>query len=72
MAFTAQYAGTCDSCEEPIRPGQSVRYTAAGDVVHAGCADGDPRLVTAERVEETCTDCWLIKPCPCDDERRER
>ena len=68
MAFTAQYAGTCDSCEEPIRPGARVRYTKAGDLIHAGCAD--ETQTAPVRVEETCTECWLIKPCACDDERR--
>lgn len=65
MAFTAKYAGFCDSCEEPIRPGDTVAFIRGGDLVHAGCTE--PAAVRRAVKTETCTTCWLIKPCGCED-----
>jgi hypothetical protein len=62
--FEAAYAGTCSACEEPIRPGDRVLYVR-DELVHAGCADGAP--VARVKKEEVCTECWLIKPCDCEE-----
>lgn len=66
MSLTAQYGGRCDACQERIVPGQPVRYDADDELVHAGCADvAEGRPV--KRPVVVCTECWLQKPCPCDD-----
>ena len=59
--FAAQYPGRCPDCDEVIRVGDQVRY-ADDWVVHVDCEESAPR----ERpVNETCTECWIIKPCGC-------
>lgn len=64
--FEAKYGDVCDRCEEGIRVGQRVTYVG-DDLVHGSCVDVPGRVV---KKAETCTECWLEKPCPCDDERR--
>jgi hypothetical protein len=59
--FEAKYAGTCDSCTERIKPGDLVTYTD-DVIVHADCEEH----AVPERKTETCTECWLIKPCQCE------
>ena len=66
----ARYGGTCDSCEEDILPGDRVRYVGDGVLIHAACADPDLRVRRRPVKEVVCTTCFLVKPCPCDDERR--
>lgn len=73
-AFVAKYRGRCAAdCDDPvIVPGDRVLFVD-DELVHEECeAEG---LVAAEgrhgahRVAEVCTRCWLVRPCPCDDER---
>lgn len=61
----AKYGGVCGGCDERIRAGQKVAYVD-DELVHATCVDVPGRV---EKKTETCTECWLEKPCPCDDER---
>jgi hypothetical protein len=58
--FTARYRGRCDNCGEPIEVGDQLRYEG-DEVVHVACVE----IPLAKR--EVCTECWLEKPCPCDD-----
>jgi hypothetical protein len=59
--FEAKYRGTCESCTGRIRPTELVTYSE-GSIVHADCEE----FAEPERKTETCTDCWIIKPCECD------
>lgn len=59
MSFTAQYFGHCSGCGEPIWPG-SLIDGESGDYAHAECS-AEPKSA------EVCTDCFLEKPCPCED-----
>mgnify|MGYP002787308297 CR=1 FL=1 len=68
MSFRAMYRGVCGSCGEAIAPGDECAYDE-GSVVHEDCV-GAPRVRVTVKQAETCTDCWLEKPCPCDDDRR--
>jgi hypothetical protein len=61
MSFEAKYGGPCGSCTERIRPGDQVTY-ADDEMVHADCEGSS----TPERKTETCSVCWLIKPCECE------
>jgi len=59
MSFEAKYPGYCENCESRIHEGDAVKFVE--DVfVHVSC---EPK---PERKTETCTECWLIKPCECD------
>jgi hypothetical protein len=60
--FEAKFGGICGSCTERIHIGDPATY--AGDtVVHASCDD----TAQPERKTETCPDCWLTKPCDCEE-----
>jgi hypothetical protein len=67
MTFRAQYGGTCESCWERIKPGQLVRYTSDGQLVHADCADETVDHPVKRPTVEVCQSCWMQRPCPCDD-----
>lgn len=69
--FQAKYGGSCEGCEERIVPGDRVLWVEGG-LVHAGCADPDLRVRRRPVKEVTCTGCFIVKPCECDDERREK
>lgn len=68
MTFSGRYAGTCEGCDEPIEPGESVRYVDEV-VVHAGCSPTGRRRGGTVKKEVVCTGCWLMKPCPCEVEQ---
>lgn len=63
MSFEAQYAGTCGACDERIHVGDMVTYTLDDVIAHDDCLVC-PR---PERKAEVCTQCWLTKPCDCED-----
>lgn len=60
--FEAKYFGACSECEEFIKPGQLIHYGENG-AAHVDCDEAAP----PERPTVTCTECWLIKPCGCDE-----
>jgi hypothetical protein len=68
MAITAQFdGGDCRDCLEPIEVGQQIvpkEIDGRRVWVHEVCpASGwDPRPGA-----EVCTECWLEKPCGCED-----
>lgn len=62
VSFEAKYPGTCGSCGERIGVGDVCKYDSTDSVMHEDC-DG---AYEPERKTETCTQCWLIKPCECD------
>jgi hypothetical protein len=62
MTFEAKYDGACGECEERILVGDLVTY-AEDVLVHGDCEE----FVRPERPTETCTKCWLVKPCDCED-----
>lgn len=64
MAFEAKYPGRCADCGEDIERGDLIQYDEDSRIVHADC---DPEPTAAERPTETCTECWLIKPCGCEE-----
>ena len=64
MSFTAQYASTCTTCEEPIKPGQLVEYNGYSEVVHTDCpepVDPDAPL----RNEKQCRSCNMTHAGEC-------
>lgn len=66
MSFVAKYSGTCGrDCGDPIVPGDEVEYVPEYELVHADC-EAEASLT---RVTETCTDCFIQKPCPCEDDQ---
>ncbi len=67
--FEAAYHGVCEECGGDIEPGDRIRRVQDG-YVHAGCQDPALRVRPKERKEETCTTCFIIRPCRCDDERK--
>jgi hypothetical protein len=65
--FKAKYGGRCAAeCGEQIRPGNDVVYVD-DQLVHVGCEE---RALTPRRPAVVCTECWLEKPCECDDEEK--
>jgi hypothetical protein len=72
--FEAKYGGKCANCGEDIRPGDSVRYLD-GELVHVGhgvSRDTASRIGARAKRAVVCTDCFLEKPCACDDEGNSR
>lgn len=65
-SFQAQYGGSCDECQERIKPGDRVTYIDDGVLVHVGCADPD-RRARRSVVEVACGECFILKPCGCED-----
>lgn len=63
--FTAAYAGVCTECDEPFEVGQPIEKHGQG-YAHATHEAGLSRLDLAPD-EVVCTDCFLVKPCGCDD-----
>ncbi|MEX1078905.1 MAG: hypothetical protein WED09_07340 [Homoserinimonas sp.] len=66
-SFLAQYDGTCGRCEESVK-GQRVKYVD-GELVHTGCADGEG-VLTVTRKEVVCEECFIVKPCGCEEEQK--
>lgn len=62
MSFEARYSDICDSCGERINPGDVIEYVV-DEVAHVFCNED----ASAERPRETCTECFIQKPCPCED-----
>lgn len=62
--FEAKYPGICGECGHPIEVGDEVGYASDGTLVHAECEDA---FEAPTKQETTCTGCWMIKPCECDD-----
>lgn len=61
--FPAKFRGFCTDCDDRIQVGDLVTY-AENTLVHADC----DALTTPPRPATTCTRCWLVQPCGCDDE----
>lgn len=62
--FTAAYAGVCVECEGAIVPGQQVERRDGG-YAHAVCPV-EPS-VELRAGEVVCAECFVVKPCACDD-----
>lgn len=60
--FEAKYRGTCPRCGGPIDPGQLVHYVD-DELVHHAHASAPERPVVI------CQECWLARPCGCDDDQ---
>ena len=60
--FEARFGGICGSCTERIHRGDLATY-AEDVVVHADCEDS----AQPERKVEVCTQCWLTRPCDCEE-----
>ena len=61
MTFEAKYPGRCFDCDAPILEGDQAIYVD-GYIEHADHGEAEMQ----ERPDnETCTQCWLIKPCEC-------
>lgn len=62
-AFVARFAGTCASCEGPIRPADVVQYDDDDELIHNACVarskpfHGKPEVV--------CPTCFLTS-CDCE------
>jgi hypothetical protein len=69
VSFLAQYDGTCKRCGGRFSAGALIRAGVAGGYEHVDCPD-DPS-VSLRPSEEVCSRCFLVKPCECDDERKE-
>lgn len=67
--FTASYETECESCDEPIRPGEDARADGQGGWIHADtmcekvAAKGHPQLLT--RRDTPCTRCFTIHAGEC-------
>lgn len=66
MAFEARYAGNCYDCEGRIELGDLIQFNDVGAVVHVPCPESPLDLKPSEQV---CTECWLVKPCECEEQR---
>lgn len=74
--FLAKFNGKCGKCEKWFGPDTSIHYVAPGKLGHVDC--NNPLTHTPyEEAEEVapeppttpvCTDCFVHKPCPCDDD----
>lgn len=73
-AFEAKFPGRCAAvCGNGIHPGDRVVYVD-DRLVHEDCEDvmlGNiaraARAVSLQPAEVVCPNCFLVKPCPCDD-----
>ncbi len=61
--FPARFRGSCGACDEPIDPGDLVRYDDDSDLVHDRCepsnADDQGDLT------KVCPGCWLVHSGEC-------
>lgn len=66
MSFTAQYHGTCTSCDGRIKPGQECRYDD-DEIEHVKCPEEEDPILndTPARNERRCGDCFTIHAGPC-------
>lgn len=66
--FPARYDGTCAAhCGNRIHPGDVVRYDDDDQLRHDACTPKPSKFDIGPR-EIVCPDCWLVKPCRCDDD----
>lgn len=65
MAFTAQYAGTCQECGDQFKVGALIERDEPFGYRHSVCPD-DPRVDLGPR-DVVCDSCFIVKPCGCDD-----
>lgn len=67
MSFKAQFNGTCAAaCGERIHENDEIEKDDDGKYRHVKCL---PKLSKFDfgPKEVVCPDCWLVKPCRCDD-----
>lgn len=62
--FTARYHSTCGACGGHISPEDTARWVD-DEVVHAICTDHEQ--APPARPVVVCGECWMAKPCFCDD-----
>ncbi|MFF7293174.1 hypothetical protein ACFY9N_11650 [Microbacterium sp. NPDC008134] len=68
MSFKAQYNGTCAAaCGHRIHEGDEIEKDDDGQYRHVDCVS-EPDPTTLAPKEIVCPDCWLVKPCRCDDD----
>lgn len=68
MTFRAQFDGYCAAeCGYRIHPGDEVEYDEDRKLRHVDCVP-KPDPTTIGPREVVCPDCWLVKPCRCDDD----
>ena len=58
----AEYASACEVCDGPIAPGDPIMPDGDGGWMHytGGCQ-------TPPRPRPICDQCWLEKPCGCEE-----
>jgi len=67
--FTARYPGRCAACDDPIEPGEALRYDPDEQVVHADCDRPTPATAATRRVPAAvCPTCHLTRPCDCEEQ----
>jgi len=66
MSFEAKYAGFCPACDERIHIGDELQADPldgnATTYIHVKCPES-----ALEHKNPVCTECWIEKPCECDD-----
>lgn len=62
-AFRAKFGGKCAGCGERIIPGDEVVYVD-DELVHL---EHEAWALRKSAPVEVCTECWLVKPCACQD-----
>jgi hypothetical protein len=62
--FEAKYNGVCATCGHTIYAGQMIRHTDDG-YEHVICKTTSS--VDLQPNEVVCTECFMVKPCECDD-----
>jgi hypothetical protein len=66
-SFPARFDGVCAAdCGNRIHPGDRVRYDDDDRLRHDECTP-KPDPLELRPNEVVCPDCWLVKPCRCDD-----
>ena len=59
--FTARYPGTCSGCGSRINPGDQCTWLE-DEIVHRDC-----EAVAEVEAAEVCGECWMTKPCYCEE-----
>lgn len=66
MAFEAKFHQSCARCGEDVK-GELARYDG-NDLVHDDCDATSPATeLDRDAQREVCHECFLLKPCPCED-----
>lgn len=70
--FEARYYGTCADCGQKIEPGDEITVDRDPGTVrntwrHVACPAGHEAPL--EHRAPVCDECWLEKPCACEEER---